>query len=190
MKTLPKNIKIVKVKTNLTGTVVPKQKRGNEGNTGRHIHGILGIGGHKGPDIPKIPVEVKTRKKSSKAPHTVGTMTTDDILKSPWEDTNFASKCQHVQELIHDDTFSVNNEVTSEKLYDFTKPSIQDLLKRDYEKCRSILAANPNATGTIVGGPYGILEHKGGNTWAHRIPDSGYKKLQGMATSVFDDFFA
>ena len=51
------------------------------------------------------------------------------------------------------------------------------------------MALGKAATGMIKGGPYCILEHKGGNIWAHRIYDSSMKKLQGMSKSLYNDLF-
>ena len=182
--------KIKKLNKTLVGTSVPKQQRGNEGNTGRYYHQQMGVSNAKGADIKKLDLELKTRKRGSKAPHTTGTMVYDDIISTPWNQTTFAQKRQRIQEAIHDDTFAVENEIVSEKIYDLTKPEIQDLLEHDYEIARAELDnLGPNATGTIRGGQFGILEHKGGNTWAHRIPDSGYQKLKNLASSTVDDLF-
>jgi hypothetical protein len=189
MSNLPKNIRVTGLKKSFVGTSVPKQEKGNEGNTGRYYHDMMGVSKAKGVDIEKLDMEVKTRKRGSKSPHTTGTMTYDDIIASPWEDTIFAEKRQRVFEATHDDTFS-SNKIVGETVIDMTKPDIQDLLKRDYEIARAKLAARgPGSTGTIVGGEFGILELRSGNTWAHRIPDSGYRKIKSMAASTFDKLF-
>ena len=77
-----------------------------------------------------------------------------------------------------------------EKIFDFRKQEIQDLLKRDFDiAVQRLVALGKAATGTIKGGPYCLLEHKGGNIWAHRIYDSSMKKLQGMSKSLYKALF-
>lgn len=189
MKAIAKNIKVKDLKTQTVGITVPKQEKGNEGNVGRYLHNQLGASKH-GVDSPVLEMDLKTRKKGSKAPHTTGTMTYDDIMNSSWEDTSFHDKWQNRCHVEHDATFSKTNEVVSQEIFDFRPQEIQDLLKRDFEIAKSKLAQDgKGATGTFVGGDYGILEHRGGNTYAHRITDAGFKKLQGMSRSVVNDLF-
>ncbi len=186
---IPKNIKIKKLKTSVVGKKVPKQQKGNEGNVGRHLHEEMGASKH-GVDSPILDMDLKTRKRSSKAPHTTGTMTFDDIMNTEWENTTFAQKLQNRCHVVHDDTFSEDNEVVSQEIFDFRGQDIQDLLKRDFDIAKAKLkASGKGTTGTIVGGEFGMFEHRGGNTYAHRITDSGMKKLEGMAKSTYNDLF-
>ena len=190
MSNFPSSIKVKKLAKTMLGEQVPKQKRGDEGNTGRYYHSVMGVGSTKGVDVDKLNLEMKTRKRGSAAPHTTGSMTYTDIINTPWKDTLFAAKRQRVHEAIHDDTFTGKNEIVHESIIDMTKPEIQNLLERDYEIARAMLKnAGSTATGTIVGGEFGILEHKGSNSWAHRIPNSGYKKIKRIAASMFDKLF-
>lgn len=190
MNNLPSNIRVTKLNKSFVGVRVPNQKRGDEGNTGRYYHDMLKVSKDKGANIKILDLEVTTRKQGSKAPYTTGTMTYNDIISSDWEHTTFSEKRQRVHEATHDDTFTVHNEIVDETIIDMTKKEIQELLKRDYEVAKAkLIKLGPVATGTIMGGKFGFLEHRGGNTWAHRIPHSGFKKIKAMATSNFNDLF-
>lgn len=192
MTKIDKNIKIKKLKTGSENMILPRQEKGNEGAVGKHYENELRSRGFKlnsgnGIDIPDLRLENKTRNRASKAPHTTGTMTYDNILATPWAKTTFAEKLQHQNRMEYDNVFNV---AVNESVFDFSKPEIQDLLERDYEKCREELRnQGAPSPGTIVGGQYGMLEHKGGKTYAHRISDAGMRKLKGMAKSVGSDLF-
>ena len=146
-------------------------------------------------DLPGI--EVKSRKSSTDAMHTVGTMTYDDIVATPWDQTSFKKKLQtQYRVTINKDEFEGDVSATG-KVVDFSNPEIQKELEDAYEKCRAELIAQGQIyVGQTItaGGQYGKLEHKPGpngtgKSYALRIPNSGMKKLLTMANSTFNQLF-
>jgi hypothetical protein len=53
-------------------------------------------------DMPDLLLEIKTRKSSSSAAHTVGTMTHTNILANSWDKTSFKQKLQSQYRVIID----------------------------------------------------------------------------------------
>jgi hypothetical protein len=192
MAQIDKRIKVKKLNTGSEKLVLPAQREGNEGNVGKFYEKHLADRGFsmnagQGVDIPDLNIENKTRNRASRASHTVGTMTYDNIINTPYEQSTICQKLQQQNRVEYDNTFNV---VTDESVYDFRDPDIQERLKDSYENARSILRQQGGpGPGTIVGGQYGVFEWKSGNTYAHRIPDSGMKKMKVMAKSTFNDLF-
>ena len=192
MSQIDKRIKIKKLNTGSSDLVVPEQRKGNEGNVGKWYEGHMARKGFRmnpghGVDVPDLNLENKTRKRSSKAAHTTGTMTYDNIINTPYEKSSISQKLQQQNRMEYDNTFNV---VTSESVYDFRDPYIQQKLKESYENARQILRNQGGpCPGTVIGGEFGVFEWKSGNTYAHRIPDSGMKQMKSMAKSTFNDLF-
>ena len=146
-------------------------------------------------DLPGI--EVKSRKSSTDAMHTVGTMTYDAIIATPWDQTPFKKKLQtQYRVTINKDKFEGGVSATG-KVVDLSNPEIQKELEDAYEKCRAELTAQGRIyVGQTItaGGQYGNLEHKPGKkgtckSYALRIPNSGMKKLLAIANSTFNNLF-
>lgn len=192
MAQIDKRIKVKKLNTGSADLTLPEQREGNEGNVGKFYEKYLADKGFsmntgQGVDIPSLNIENKTRNRASKASHTTGTMTYDNIINTPYEQSTICQKLQQQNRVEYDNTFNV---VTDESVYDFRDSEIQKRLKESYENARSILRQQGGpGPGTIVGGQYGVFEWKSGNTYAHRIPDSGMKKMKVMAKSTFNDLF-
>ena len=109
-------------------------------------------------DIPKLAVEIKTRKAATKSMHTIGTMTFTDILNTPWCDTRFKKKLQTQYRVTIYDAKRAEG-----KIVDLSHQAIQQDLEASYEKCRMVLTLkNCIIPGTIRGGQYGCLEYKPG----------------------------
>lgn len=192
MTQIDKRIKVKKLNTGSNTLILPTQRKGNEGNVGKFYENHLvnrgfDMNANQGVDIPDLNVEVKTRNRDSKAPHTIGVMTYDNIVRTPYEQSVICQKLQQQNRMEYDNTFNV---VTSESVFDFRDPDIQKRLKESYENARTILAQQGGPChGTVVGGKYGMFEWKSGNSYAYRISDSGMKKLKNMAKSTFNDLF-
>jgi len=186
------SVKVKSLKTNSDNLKIPSQEKGNEGNVGKWYEKVLKEKGFelnpgKGVDLPGLNVENKTRKHGSKAPHTITTMTFNDIINTDYKDSVFAKKMQQQNRMKYDNTF---NQVISESVYDFRDPDIQKMLEEDYETNRDFFknsATQP--TGTTIMGDHVIFEHRTSNTYAIRINDEGMKKFEGMAKSTFNDLF-
>ena len=146
-------------------------------------------------DLPGI--EVKSRKSSTDAMHTVGTMTYDDILVTPWDQTPFKKKLQTQYRVTINKEECTGGVSATGKIVDLSDPEIQKELEDAYEKCRAELTAQGRIyVGQTItaGGQYGNLEHKPGKkgtckSYALRIPNSGMKKLLAIANSTFNDLF-
>lgn len=83
----------------------------------------------EGPDLISSGIEVKTRKKSSKSAHTIGSMTIENIVKSSYPDTNIFNKFQKQFRVVYDDY----GQILNEKLFDFTDPIIQEEMSKSWE---------------------------------------------------------
>jgi len=82
-----------------------------------------------GPDLKASGIEIKTRKKSSKSAHTIGSMTIENIVTSSYADSNVFDKFQKQFRVVYDDY----GQVLNQKVFDFTDPHIQDEMSRSWE---------------------------------------------------------
>lgn len=193
-------VKIKSLKVNLDNIDFVDPDQVNDGRNGKILEQEMMRQGYpidqNGTiDLPGI--EVKSRKASTDAMHTVGTMTYDDILVTPWDQTPFKKKLQtQYRVTINKDEFEGDVSATG-KVVDFSNPEIQKELEDAYEKCRAELIAQGQIyVGQTItaGGQYGKLEHKPGpngtgKSYALRIPNSGMKKMLTMANSTFNQLF-
>jgi len=192
MAKIDKSVKIKNLKTGLKSSIVPSQAKGNEGNVGKWYETQLKENGFPmnskhGIDIPDLGLEVKTRKLGSKAHHTTGNMTYNNIVNTPYKESTIFQKLQQQNRMEYDNDL---NTIVEETVYDFRDPEIQKKIEESYENGRRLLReAGGVVEGTVVGGEYGVFEYKEGNSYAHRIPDSGMRKLKGMSKSVVNDIF-
>lgn len=192
MSRIDKRIKVKKLNTGSENLILPEQSKYDSGNVGKWYEEQLASKGFQmnsgqGVDIPGLNLENKTRKRSSKAAHTTGTMTYDNIINTPYEQSSISKKLQQQNRMEYDNTFNV---VTNESIYDFGDIAIQQKLKEAYEHGREILREHGGPSpGTIRCGEFGMFEWKSGNTYAHRITDSGMKKMKAMAKSSANPLF-
>jgi len=193
-------VKIKSLKVNLSNIDFVDPDQVNDGTNGKILEQEMmrqgfPIDQNGTIDLPGI--EVKSRKASTDAMHTVGTMTYDDIVATPWDQTPFKKKLQtQYRVTINKDEFEGDVSATG-KVVDFSNPEIQKELEDAYEKCRAELIAQGQIyVGQTItaGGQYGKLEHKPGpngtgKSYALRIPNSGMKKMLTMANSTFNQLF-
>jgi len=194
--------KIKSLKVNLSNIDFADPDKVNDGRNGKILEqGMIRQGypiDQNGTvDIPGVGIEVKSRKSSTGAMHTIGTMTYDDILVTPWDKTPFKQKLQKQYRVtINKDEFEGDINATG-KVVDLSNPEIQAKLKEAYERNRMYLIIQHGIIkGQTIkaGGQYGKLEHKPGRSgtgrsYALRIPDSGMKKLLATANSTFVALF-
>tara|TARA_R110000868_G_scaffold168202_1_gene402825 strand:+ start:1051 stop:1647 length:597 start_codon:yes stop_codon:yes gene_type:complete len=193
-------VKIKSLKVNLSKINFEDPDQVNDGTNGKILEQEMmrqgfPINQNGTVDLPGI--EVKSRKASTDAMHTVGTMTYDDIVATPWNQTPFKKKLQtQYRVTINKDEFGGDVSAIG-KVVDFSNPEIQKELEDAYEKCRAELIAQGQIyVGQTItaGGQYGKLEHKPGpngtgKSYALRIPNSGMKKMLTMANSTFNQLF-
>jgi len=193
-------VKIKSLKVNLSNIDFIDPDQVNDGTNGKILEQEMmrqgfPIDQNGTIDLPGI--EVKSRKASTDAMHTIGTMTYDDIVATPWDQTPFKKKLQtQYRVTINKDEFEGDVSATG-KVVDFSNPEIQKELEDAYEKCRAELISQGQIyVGQTItaGGQYGKLEHKPGpngtgKSYALRIPNSGMKKMLTMANSTFNQLF-
>lgn len=183
--------KMAKAETALVGMTVPN----NCSDVGKLVEDKLEELGYlmnrgKGIDIPGLGVEVKTRKEDATSARQIGTMTFDDILKTPYRLSPIKTKFQ--QQLI---VKHKNNVVTSAKVYDFSNPHIQALIEHAYEECRVELAKHSSTKDTVmpkyVRGTECVAywEYHQSNSFQFRIAGSVYSKLERMAVNCDNNLF-
>ena len=194
--------KIKSLKVNLSNIDFADPDKVNDGRNGKILEQEMIRQGYPidqngTVDMPGVGIEVKSRKSSTGAMHTIGTMTYDDILVTPWDKTPFKQKLQKQYRVtINKDEFEGDINATG-KVVDLSNPEIQAKLKEAYERNRMYLIIQHGIIkGQTIkaGGQYGKLEHKPGRSgtgrsYALRIPDSGMKKLLATANSTFEALF-
>lgn len=194
------SIRIKEVKVDFGDLYFPDAKDCNDGSIGRAIEQELikqGFNVSNGViDLPDYNLEVKTRKSSSKSAHTVGTMTHDDILNTPWEETTFKQKLQNQLRVTIDvDSGKVSSQ---DVIHLEDDEDIQKELKAAYESAQKKLLDHYTQTGEILEESYikgkdgeAFFEYKEGNSYAFRITDSGMKRYVNMAKTApsFNNLF-
>lgn len=134
-------------------------------------------------DLPKFGthgVEIKSRGiYSTTAPWTIGTMTDNAIIKTPWDKTSFKKKLQIQFHVLIGEDINLNGIVVDSYIVDFRNPEFQETLRTAYEHARKNLM-NGNF-GTAAGTRYGMLEQRTENSYAFRITAIGMKNLTNAA---------
>jgi|LakMenE18May11ns_1017448.scaffolds.fasta_scaffold9872652_4 hypothetical protein len=190
------------LKVNFDHLYFPNAKHCNDGSMGREIENELrrqgfNVRSDSVIDMPDLLLEIKTRKSSSSAAHTVGTMTHTNILANSWDKTSFKQKLQSQYRVIIDVETGKVGKAAVVHFHD--DPDLQNELRKAYEDARSILHDHYFQTGTILescsiksskNSP-AFLEYKDGNSYAFRITDCGMKRFIQMAGTapVFNSLF-
>ena len=193
-------VKIKSLKVNLSKINFEDPDQVNDGTNGKILEQEMIRQGYPIDqsgiiDLPGI--EVKSRKASTDAMHTVGTMTYDAIIATPWDQTPFKKKLQTQYRVTINKEECTGGVSATGKVVDFSDPEIQKELEDAYEKCRAELISQGQiykGQTITAGGQYGKLEHKPGKSgtgksYALRIPNSGMKKLLTIANSTFNKLF-
>jgi hypothetical protein len=200
-------VKLKSLKVNLNDIFFKDPDLVNDGTNGKILESALIKQGFPlnqtgTVDLPGTGIvsgcEIKTRKASTRANHTVGTMTYDDIINTPWDQTSFKEKLQTQYRVTITKDEWTGEVYATDKMVDFSDKSIQNKLANAYEQNRAALKAQGKIqVGQTItaGGQFGYLEHKPGKngtgkSYAMRIPDSGMKKLIKEASSPYNKLFA
>jgi hypothetical protein len=115
-------------------------------------------------------------------------MSVNDIIKTPYKDSNVYKKCQQQLRIKTDD----DNYITEAELFDFDQPQIQELIETAYENGRMILTQNKNIGYTPYTGYWGYFEQTKKdreNTYDFRVSNSDMESLERMAKSNFKHMF-
>lgn len=189
-------LKIKSLKVDLTKVPFKNPLKVNDGTNGKILEQAMKkqgfpIDSNGTVDLPTIDIEIKTRSAHTNCHHTMGTMTYDDILITPWNQTPLKQKLQKQYRVtIWDENTAAG------KVVDLSHPEIQKHIEEAYEICRAELKSQGKIYRgqTISGGQYGVLEHKPGKngtgkSFALRIPNSGMKKILGTANMLGTGLF-
>jgi len=154
------------------------------GNNGRHFEREFAknyyVNTGKGKDMPNEGIEIKSRKNGSSSYHSVGTMTVEDIINTPYERSIIHDKFQQQVRVHYDDTRRI---VTSSRVYDFTDPLIQSRVKEAYEKARTAIT-NGYLTNWVRESDWGLFEKKrGSDSYTFRIPDNVMKDFETISSN-------
>jgi hypothetical protein len=179
-----KKARVSVIKDNITqGTIIPNFT--NDCDVGQWADNLMENKGHVIDknglvDHPQYGIDNKTRRKGSKAAHTVGSMTINAIKEaSKWEDTRYYHKTQNQNQITYDTDFL---EVSSVKLVDMAIDTIQEKLAEGYYDCRDQIMANcrdktiKSTNGWVILDGYG--HH---NSYRMRITDKAMKQIHNIS---------
>ena len=176
----------------------------NSGAIGLYLEQILidlgyAINQSTGPDLPTINLEIKSRAIEATSAHTIGSMNIDDIIRTPYYQSNICDKFQFQFRVLYSRTFC---EFTDAKVYNFTANYIQTIIEESYESSRKLLTVqyhdylnnadsklSPYARGLKLNGDLyaGYFENTNklqNKTYDFRLKDSDMKRLENMARSA------
>ena len=173
------------------GTRIPMTQK--NGNIGRCIEDMLGAYGNKvsrnhGIDLPREGLEVKTRNENAGSPQTIGGMSHENIVNTPWPQSSIRDKVQQQYRVKYKESLEHLEEsiITSEQVYDFSFPEIQDKLEEAYESGRAYLSQFPPGEGpayTQGPGQWGYFEQQVKGQYQFRVTDKVMKKMESIASS-------
>ena len=160
------------------------------GASGRDIENKLReqgipISNAHGADIPDFDLEVKSRDLDATSAQTVGSMTPEDIIATPYRASVIYEKLQQQYRVKTKDQV-----IVSAKIYDFSSPHIQEKIEQCYEAARQKII-NGDQRDYIPGGYYGFFERSavGPRSYQFRFTDGAMKKLEAMSQSTFYKLF-
>jgi hypothetical protein len=148
-----KKPKLTKFKKTLNNTIIPATQTHDHGAVGKTVEEILKKQGLPidsaavGADVEAFDLEVKTRKKGSSAPVSIGSTSVDKIDKTDYQNSPIKGKLQTIRwveyrEDIFEDTSTsvVNDDFT----LDFSDPKIQEELETRYNYGLDEISKNNN----------------------------------------------
>jgi hypothetical protein len=131
-------------------------------------------------DMPNEKIDNKTRKKGSKAHHTVGSQTIEKwVSNKNFKDTDIFKKVQNQNQITYDSNF---DEVIKVQIVDFDIDIVQDALSSIYENLREKIV-NGNRDKSIYSDcKRGIAEcYTHPNSYKLRLTDKYMKQIQNIA---------
>lgn len=186
-------IKEVKFLPDLIGKTLPTKDFGKAGRALEDMieqdYGIT-VNRGAGADSLIFGIEYKTRDLDSISPQTVATMSVDDIINTPYRESNVFKKFQQQIRVKTKD-----NVIIEADLYDFRPDHIQEKIEAAYEHARSQLAKDKTMRATVSGpdglGYWGYFENTNNreNSRSFRINPNGMEDYENMAKSNFTRIF-
>jgi hypothetical protein len=183
-------VKQFKLSEQLIGLQLPTNKEGHAGRALESVLESLGVPINKGSgaDILAYGLEVKTRKETASSAQTVATMSIEDIINTPYKNSNVYKKFQQ-QLRVKTNELDI---IVSADIYDFDQPQIQDLIESAYEHARKQIVANNHIGYTSYVGHWGYFEQchlPQSDSYSFRFSAQDMKDLESMAHSTFDVLF-
>jgi hypothetical protein len=183
-------VKQFKLAGQLIGQQLPTNKEGHAGRALESLLENLGITINKGAgaDILVYGLEVKTRKETASSAQTVATMSIQDIINTPYKNSNVYKKFQQQLRIKTNDL----DIIVSADIYDFDQPQIQDLIEAGYECARKQIIANNYVGYTSYVGHWGYFEQchlPQSEAYSFRFSNQDMKDLESMAHSTFGTLF-
>jgi hypothetical protein len=174
------------IKDNITKqTALPKVK--HDCDVGQWVDQVMMEKGHtidnRGiVDMPEYGIDNKTRKKGSKANHTVGSMTIPAITNTPdWEDTGYFPKAQNQNQVTWDPVFQ---EISEVKILDMALPEIQSKLKEAYEDLRTQVIEGVRTKTITSSNGWAVFDgYCHDNSYRYRITDKAMKQIKTISAA-------
>ena len=172
------------IKNNIEeGIRIPKAH--NDCTIGQWIDEEMTKKGHKTDkkgtvDMPEYGIDNKTRKKGSKANHTVGSWLKKKIADTPnWTDTPFYRKSKNQNQIEWDPDFM---EVSNVKIVDMDIDLIQEKLKEGYDDCRSQMISGNNSKEIKSANGWAVFDgYNDSESYRMRITDKAMKKIHNIS---------
>jgi hypothetical protein len=181
--------KIKEIKLNLLGVDLPT----DHATRGKALEDYLAnhdmpVSQGPGADYPDFDLEVKTKDTESTSANCVGSMSIENIIKTPYELSCISAKLKSQLRVKVTTGIVVKSDV-----YDFSPAFIQELLKEAYETARSKIV-NGDRNSFVYGTSYGYFERKKKhgvptNSYMFRITVGAMDKLENMAKSTYNSIF-
>jgi len=172
------------IKDNIeVGSKIPNSN--NDCDVGQWVDQELSKKGHKVDkkgllDLPEYGMDNKTRKKGSKANHTIGSWTNQKIKYTPdWKDTPFYKKSKNINQVEWDSDFM---EVTKVNSLDMEIDIIQENLSEGYSYCRKkLISGNDSKEIKSSNGWIVFDRYNHSNSSRMRITDMAMKKIRNIS---------
>jgi hypothetical protein len=183
-------VKQFKLAQQLIGKQLPTNKDGHAGRALESLIESFGITVNHGAgaDILAYGLELKTRKESATSAQTVATMSIDDIISTPYKQSNIYKKFQQQLRIKTNDL----DIIVSAEIYNFDQPQIQDLVESGYEFARKQIIANNCIGYTSYVGHWGYFEQchlPQSDAYSFRFSKQDMDDLESMAHSTFGVLF-
>jgi hypothetical protein len=192
-------IKMAKAKlTGLKKGIQPRTKipfNQSNGNVGKWAEDQLIKNGYNVQknstlDIPDIGVEVKTRKHGSKSCHSMGGMSIERIISTPYDQSTVKEKILSQYRMHYHDQFQ---EVSDSGVYNFDEKYIQEKMREAYEGAREMIMNGDRKNwirkeiepGKMAWGAF----ERNGNSYVFRIPPNRMNDMEYMSKSTYNKNF-
>ena len=183
---IAKRARVSVIKDNIKkGDLIPQSEK--DCDVGQWVDAQMAQKGHTVDqngivDLPEFGIDNKTRKFGSKAHHTVGSMTINDIINTQsWYDTRYYKKALNQNQVQWSDIYK---EVVDVTILDMDMPEIQQPLQEAYEDLRKRVVAGDRSKNIISGCGWAVFDgYNHSNSYRFRITDKAMNKIKNMSRS-------